>query len=700
MSPSFPPMNDTSSELEKSKKAFEQNPKDPTAQFKYGVLLHNTGAFKEAADILCNLIKRDPNEAIVYVYASKSLNSTGMYDKASEIAQLGLQKNPAHTDLLQELSKSLLHQGNSENAIENLEAAIENDPENMTPYISLASAYATTLNFEQALLILQKAVAINDKHYGVLNTIGVIYNRIGDFLTASKYFLQAARLEPTIPEPLMNLASCFDAMDNTELALKFFDEVLKLNPNHTMALCTKANVVCKLGMAQEELPAYKKGLNSLSKNETQKNYEYITHHSNYIFYMHYSPTTTRKEIFKELTEWQKQLCQDITEKNRTSFENTPSPGKKLRIGYFSTGFAVHPVGQMIITAIENIDKSQFETYIYSDLEAKKRDILTDRFEKVSDKFIDVSSMQNAEITDLMREHKLDILIEMTGYCNGGRRLTISANRVAPVQVKWVGGLFNTTGLPQMDWILADKIEIPEGDEKWYTESIYRMPDDYIVYHPPYYAPDITPLPAEKNGFITFGNLNNLAKTNSYSIMLWAKILHAVPNSKLLLKTKRMETEFAQEHIITGFASHGISANRLIFEGGEKHQAFMDVYNRIDIALDPHPYTGGLTTCEALWMGVPVVTLPGETFAGKHAATHLTNAGLPEWIAASDDEYVAIAQKWATDIPALAELRAGLRDKVAASPLVDGPKFAKNFEIAMRHMWKEWCDLKTNKKNKK
>ena len=686
--------------IEKYEDILKKTPDDPTAQFQYGIALYEIGDFEKAGNILYQLIQRNPNELIAYVYASRSLNKSGQYDKAIEVTEFGLEKFPLQTDLLQELSEGLSHQGQIETAIKNMEKAIENDPQNMVTYISLAVLYTTAMRYQNAMEVLQRALKINDQHYGVLNAIGGIYSRMGDFSTASQYFLKAARSEPTIPEPLMNLAVCFDSMENTELALKFFDEVLKLDPHHAMAICTRANVVCKLGMAQEELPTYKKGLEDLSKNQTKKDYEYITHHSNYIFYLHYSPTSTQKEIFKELIEWQEQLCQKITEKKRTSFDNTPDPNKKLRIGYISSGFNIHPVGQMIIAALENLNRDMFETYIYSEVSSLKEDIMTARFKKVGNQFIEVTSMQNTEIIDKMREDELDILIEMTGYSSGGRRLPIAANRVAPVQVKWVGGLFNTTGLPQMDWILADKVEIPEGEEKWYTESVYRMPDDYIVYNPPFYAPDITPLPAEKNGFVTFGNLNNLAKTNSYSIMLWSKILHAVPESKLLLKTKRMDTEFAQDHIRQAFASHGISDRRLIFEGGEKHQAFMDVYNRIDIALDPHPYTGGLTTCEALWMGVPVVTLPGATFAGKHGATHLTNAGLPEWIAASDDDYIAIAQKWATDIPALAELRAGLRDKVAASPLVDGPRFAKNFEIAMRHMWKDWCDLKQKEKTKK
>ena len=686
--------------LEEYRQILKANPNDFTTMFKYGMLLYETNQFQEAAKTLYQIAQKKPEELFAYEYAARALNHIGNYEDAIHTAQMGLEKFPLDPILTRELSHSLYQKGDAPKAHEALQAALEVNPTDMDLYVAIASHYISSMQLPEALNLLQTALEVNDQHYGILNTIGAVYSKLGDYVTASQFFVRSARLEPTHTEPLLNLAGCFEQMEQAATSLKFYDEVLKLEPDNVMALCAKSSLMCNMGMAQEALPTYKRGLNILRQNKTKKDNEYITHHSNYIFFMHYSPDSTQKDIFKELIEWQEQLCKNIAEKEKTSFDNSSDPNKKLRIGYISSGFIVHPVGQMIIAALENLNKEKFETYIYSETPSTKYDLITDQFKEIADQFIDVSVMHNNDILKIMRGHQIDILVEMTGYSNGGKRLPIAAARAAPVQVKWVGGLFNTTGLPQMDWILADKVEIPEGEEKWYTESVYRMPDDYIVYNPPFYAPDITPLPAEKNGFVTFGNLNNLAKTNSYSIALWSKILHAVPNSRLLLKTRRMDTEYAQDHIRQAFASHGISDRRLIFEGGEKHQAFMNVYNRIDIALDPYPYTGGLTTCEALWMGVPVVTLPGATFAGKHAETHLTTAGLEDWIATSDDDYVAIAQKWASDIPALAELRAGLRDKVAASPLVDGPKFAKNFETAMRHMWKEWCDLKTNKKNKK
>ena len=683
--------------LAQYKAAIQKNPSDFTSKFKYGVLLYELAYYKEAADILCSIVKLGPNEFEAYHMACKALNHMGNYKDALTVAKLGLDKFPLKIELLQEFAHALYLQGNMDQAVETLQLAVDKSPENMSSHIALASLYIWEMNYEQALDILHNALTINENSYAVHNTIGAIYVRMGDSITASEYFLKSARIKPNFPEPLLNLAGCFEEMDKANLALQFYDEVIKFDPTNVMALCAKASLMCIMGMAQEALPDYEKAIDILSRKTTKTNYEYITHHSNYIFFMHYAPDTTRKDIFKELVEWQNNLCHNITEKPRTSFSNPADPDKKLRIGFISSGFTVHPVGQMIFQALQHINKDEFEIYLYSDLGKNKHTYLTNELEELADKYVTVTSINNDEILNMMREDQLDIMVEMTGYSDGGKRLSIAAARAAPVQVKWVGGLFNTTGLSQMDWILADKIEIPEGDEKWYTESIYRMPDDYIVYNPPFYAPEISELPATKNGYITFGNLNNLAKTNSFSIKLWADILHAVPKSKLLLKTRKMDSVSAQDHIRQAFASHGISDRRLIFEGGEQHRSFMNVYNRIDIALDPHPYTGGLTTCEALWMGVPVITLPGKTFAGRHAETHLTTAGLEQFIASSEEDYLNIAVDLATNIDKLSTLRNKLREQVKNSPLVDGPRFARNYEKAMRHMWTEWCKLKETSK---
>jgi protein O-GlcNAc transferase len=243
---------------------------------------------------------------------------------------------------------------------------------------------------------------------------------------------------------------------------------------------------------------------------------------------------------------------------------------------------------------------------------------------------------------------------------------------------------------QMDWFLTDQWETPAGFERFYSERGLRMPDGYVCYSPPPDAPDVSPLPAFSNGHVTFGCFNNLAKVTRQVIATWSQILHRVPNARLLLKAYQFDDAATVTKVQQAFADNGISAERLCMAGGSEHRRLLKAYGEIDIVLDPFPYAGGLTTCEALWMGCPTVALPGESFASRHATSHLSNVGLTDWVARDLDHYVALAVENANAIDALAKLRAGLRDRVKASPLCDAPRFGRALGAALRQAWQTWC----------
>jgi predicted O-linked N-acetylglucosamine transferase (SPINDLY family) len=259
-----------------------------------------------------------------------------------------------------------------------------------------------------------------------------------------------------------------------------------------------------------------------------------------------------------------------------------------------------------------------------------------------------------------------------------------------VQIKWVGMQNHSSGLAEMDWFITDRWETPPGFEPLYSERLLRLPDGYICYSPPPYAPDVVPLPALAKGHITFGCFNNLAKITPRVIATWATILRRLPSARLILKTHQFSDVETAQRVHAEFAVHDIAAARVELRGASRHRAFLGEYNQVDIVLDPFPYSGGLTTCEALWMGVPTVTLPGEIFASRHSASHLSNAGLADWVAADLDGYIDLALARAADLPALAALRAGLRARVKASPLCDAPRFGRHLGAALRHTWRDWC----------
>lgn len=371
----------------------------------------------------------------------------------------------------------------------------------------------------------------------------------------------------------------------------------------------------------------------------------------------------------------------------TPFQNIPDPGRRLRVGLLSGSFRAHPVGWFTILGFEALDPAAFTRIALSARSAG--DAIAQRFRAACIEWHDVERLRDPELAAEIRKLAIDIVIDLGGYGDAGRMPAL-AHRAAPVQVKWVGSQSHSTGMPEMDWFVTDRWETPVGYEQFYSERLLRLPDGYVCYSPPAYAPDVGPLPALSRGTFTFGCLNNLAKITPRVIATWSRILERTPGSRLVLKTHQFAEPGVREEIASAFAGHGVSADRLMLKGASPHREFLDEYNAIDCQLDPFPYSGGLTTCEALWMGVPTLTMPGETFSSRHSLSHLSNVGLTDWIARDVIEYEEKAIAKAQNLAALAKLRAGLRSRVAASPLCDARRFGQGLGAALRFAWTEWC----------
>lgn len=368
--------------------------------------------------------------------------------------------------------------------------------------------------------------------------------------------------------------------------------------------------------------------------------------------------------------------------------NRPDPDRKLIVGLLSGLLKTHPVGWLTIAGLEALDPAAFS--IVALAHNNWSDMIARRFRALASDWVDICTLNDEAVSRRARECGIDILIDLGGFGEGSR-ITACAMRLAPVQMKWVGMQSCTTGMPDIDWMLTDRWETPPELAHLYTERLLVMPDGYVCYSPPPYAPDVGGLPALANGHITFGCFNNLAKVTPRVIETWARVLQRVPGSRIVLKTYQFTDAETRDRVSAAFANHGIAAERLELRGSSDHRTFIGEYNDIDIVLDPFPYSGGLTTCEALWMGAPTVALAGEIFAARHSVSHLSNAGLADWIAPTIDGYIELAVAKASDIAALAELRAGLRAQVRSSPLCDGPRFGRNLGVALRSVWQDWCE---------
>jgi protein O-GlcNAc transferase len=368
------------------------------------------------------------------------------------------------------------------------------------------------------------------------------------------------------------------------------------------------------------------------------------------------------------------------------------PERRLRVGLLSNKLKTHPVGWLTVAAFEALDPQAFELVCLAGPapgQGAGSDPVQRRFRAAAAEWHDVAALPPAAVAARARALGIDILIDLGGWGDDGK-LTACAERCAPVQIKWVGNQAHTTGLPEMDWFLTDRWETPDGAEAFFTERLLRLPDGYVCYSPPVHAPEVAPAPVLAQGHVTFGNFSNLAKITPAVIATWAAVLRRVPGSRMVVKAYQFADAAVAARVAADFAAHGIDPAHLDLRGTTPHRAQLAQHGDVDIVLDTFPYAGGLTTCEALWMGVPVVTLAGTTFAGRHSASHLHNCGLGDWVAADRDAFVAIAAARAADPAALARLRGELRGRVARSPLGDAPRFSAALGTALREAWRAAC----------
>ena len=495
---------------------------------------------------------------------------------------------------------------------------------------------------------------------------------------ATASFEQAIALKPGLAEAHNNLGLGLQGLGRVEEAMARYEQAIALKPDYAEAHYNLGVFFQGLGRVEEAIACQQKAM-SIKPDFSEA-------HSNLLMTMHYAPNCNVQKIYDEHIKWNTQHVVRLSENIKT-YRNSIEPNRKIRIGMVSGSFHRHPVGYMIINAIEMLNRESIELYCYSN--NHKTDDLGLRIREACQTWRFIAGMKDEEVSALIEDDVIDILVDLSGHADKNR-LLVFARKPAPVQVKWVGGQFNTTGMTAIDYFLSDWVETPKGCDKWYTEKIIRLPDGYVCYDPPHYAPPVNSLPALSNHFVTFGCFNNLAKVNNEVVVLWSRLLLKIKGSKLILITNQLNDSKTRTNFKNLFLQEGVSPDQLDLQGSLPHSKLLKSYNNIDIALDPFPYSGGLTTCEALWMGVPVITMPGPTFAGRHSATHLTNVGLKDWIVDSQEKYLEVVEQWCNDLEALAKLRTNLRQQVKNSPLCDAPRFARNLETVFRNMWQTWC----------
>jgi len=411
---------------------------------------------------------------------------------------------------------------------------------------------------------------------------------------------------------------------------------------------------------------------------------------NLLLSQQYDPTLSYEDRLKSARSWGKwAISRAGGIKTRPAKRRiTASESMPLKIGYVSSDFCQHTVGLFVKNIIQQHSRNlianegnSVEVFVYSS--GRISDWVTEEIKRYS-KFKDVSSLDDKSLVDIIQKDKIDLLVDLSGH-TAGSRLTAFAYRAAPVQVSWLG-YFATTGLSYIDAVLLDKWHAPLGTEIQFTEEIFHLHNGRLNYQPVPWAPEVSPAPCLKNGFITFGCFNNTSKLNSGVFDVWSSVLQAVPNSRLILKWRTFADEKFSNSIFDTFAHIGIDPNRIELRKASFHADLLQEYQHLDIALDPFPFTGGLTSCESLWMGVPIVTLPQQNVVSRQTYAILNAIGFPDWAATTTAQYISIAKLLASNPEQLQSFRDSLRNHMRSSALMDTIKFTQELEAAFHDIY--------------
>lgn len=690
----------------------KQAPDNPDVLHLLGYVAHQKGDSGRAVTLIRKSLARQPDGVEALNNLGLALCALGRVAEAEESFRKAVGLSPDVADLHNNLGTVLQEQGNLEEAESAVRRALELNPDFAEAWSNLGGILREARQYKEAAETCARAVELNPSLPGAHNNLGLALMALGEWKKAEKHFNRAIGLNPDHAEAFNNLAGLFGRLGRLEDAESCVRRALELRPDYAAAYTKLGNFLKSKGKlneaeaiarrAMELNPESAESHNSLGKvlvvqgrgEQAAKAFrkamacesETVYAHTNLILTLHYLPGVTPQDIYEEIRRWNAAYGAPQAEFIQPH-DNLPDPGRRLKIGYVSADMKQHPVGFFFLPVISNVDREQFEIFCYANM--AREDDFTGKIRAHADHWRDISLMSDDEAAATIRGDKIDILIELTGHA-GDHRLVMFGRKPAPVQVLG-GGHYCSSGLDTMDYILSDAVETLEDEEQWFSETTMRMPHGYICYAPPDYAPEINSLPALEKGTVTFGCCNNLAKINDQVISLWAELLKTVPDSRLSLRTNTLDDEATAQRVLDRFEELGVAPERVALAGGAPHEAFMAHYHGVDIALDPFPYSGGLTTCEALWMGVPVLTMAGDTFAGRHSASHLNNVGLEGWVAETAEAYLALAQEHSRDLKKLAELRASLRDQMAKSPLCDGARYTRDLEAIYRRMWKSWCE---------
>ena len=659
-------------------KAVAVSPMMPAFHLNLGAAYQKLGSFDKAIAAYGRALRINPGYAEAHNNLGNALKEKGRLHEAIESYRCALRHKPDHAEAHNNMGAALAGEGARVEAIAAYRRALQIKADYAEAHNNLGVALAEDGRLNEAVDAYRSALHFKPEYAEAHNNLGNALREQGQFGEAMSAYQRALQLRPTYAEAHNNLGVALTDKSQLGEAIASFGRAIQIMPDYAMAHNNLGNALKDGGQLVEAVAAYRSALRFKPDDAVA--------HSNLLLALHYLPGADVKALFDEHRRWDEVHARPL-EKAIKPHGKDRGPERRLRIGYVSPDFRSQ-LSQFLTPLLEAHDHTQFEVHCYSSV--KRPDLITERLKKCADVWRDVLGVSDEKVAEQIREDGIDILVDLTQHVANNRLLAF-ARKPAPVQVAWLG-YPNTTGMSAMDYRFTDAHADPPGStEHLHSEQLVRLPESAWCCRAAADAPPVNTLPCERTGRVTFGCFNVHQKTNEPLLALWAEILKQTPGSRLLLKNHSLGDASVQERTRVLLEKCGIEPGRVeLALWAATAAGHLAEYGRVDIALDTFPYHGTVTTCEALWMGVPVVTLAGRTHVSRVGVSLLRNAGLPELIAESDEEYIRIAVKLAGEISRLAELRATLRARMAASPLMDGPRFARDVEHAYREMWRAWC----------
>jgi protein O-GlcNAc transferase len=693
-----------------------QEPQHADALHLLGVLLGQQGDRPAAIGMIGRAIALQPTIASYYNNLANVLKDTGRLDEAIRSYQRAIELDPHNARTIANLADIYLRQAKIGDAISQYENAIKlksrtapAQPDTVLAQMhnDLGVALAQAGRLEEASTQLSAASRADPNYPDPYNNLGLVLSQQGRLVDASNSFNEAIRRRPQFPEPYNNLGITLTRQGRAEEALTAYRKSLELQPQNLKTHINLAKTLIMLAELDQAIeasrnviafapnfsPAYQ-ALGSALRDSARLDESIAAFdraveldpadasaHSGRIFARLFHPDSAA--LVHDQNLWNQRHAQPLANQI-TPHLNNPSPDRPLRIGYISPDFTQHVQSLLMLPLFSNHDQSQFHIHFYSDVINPSS--ATQRIKECGGQWTSIVGHSHKRVADLIRQDQIDILVDLTMHMHDNR-LLVFAHKPAPVQVTWLA-YPGSTGLRTIDYRLTDPHLDPTGQfDGLYSERSIYLPDTFWCYDPITNVPAVNELPAISKGFITFGCLNHFCKLNSSTLKLWARLLQLVPNSRLMLLSPPGSARHWVNHKL---AEQGIPADRIEHVSRRPRPQYLELFHQIDISLDTLPYNGHTTSLDSLWMGIPVITMPGSAVVGRAGVSELTNLGLTELIASNPDDYIKLAAALASDIDRLKSLRSSLRPKMMQSPLMDGPRFARNVEAAYRDMWRNWC----------